>query len=528
MVMRLVLSLGVLILIVAGVLPVGVMLWQSVVWDGHFTIDAYRGLLDSRGQWQLLGRSLTLATSCAFVSTAWGLTLGLVLGKTDLPLRRTFTVLFTLPLVLPPYVTAVSWFHILGREGWVARLLGPNAAITTSNWLFGLPGCIGVLSSIFTPVVMLLTIAFARGVNPRQEEAGRLVASWPQVLLHVTIPMIVPAVGLGTLLVFVLALGEFSVPSFLRYSVFPVETFTRFAAFYDFRAATAAALPLIVLTLLALVLERIYLRRKTYILQTGHGTAPLTIGLGRCRRPCLFGVCLLCFVWVLLPLMVLLSESLAPDAYRLALEHAGASLLRSLRYAMVGASILTIIGLLLGTLIHDRSFRFWMGVDSMTLFLFAIPGTVLGIGLILLWNRPVTQILYQSSALLVLGWIAQYSAVTSRITLSALQHIPPSLGEAARLAGAGGLRCMICILVPLIRPGLFVAWLAGFLFCLRDTDLSLLVYPPGRDPLPVRTFTLMANGSPPMIAALCVLMIVGTLIPLGLLALTWKGWERKT
>ncbi len=519
---RIILSLAVGLLFMAGVLPVLVMLWRSLVLDGRISFDAYRDLLNSRAQWRLMAGSLGLAGLCTLVSTVCGLLLGILLGKTDLPCRGILTALFTLPLVLPPYVLAVAWFHILGREGSVRSWLGPAVAEVTSDAFFGLAGCVWVLSSVFTPVIMLLTIAFLRCVNPRQEEAGRLVAPWPHVLLRVTVPAILPAVGAGALLVFILTLGEFGVPSFLRVPVFAVETLTRFAAFYDFRGATAAALPLIVLTLLALMVERFFLHRRTAALQSARGFTPLIVPLGRYRKPCLVLIGLGCFLGVLLPLLVLFGESLAPGAYSLALSHAGASLVRSLLYAGLGASALTVTGFLLGTLIHERASSFGVGLDSVTLFLFALPGTVLGIGLILLWNRPATNIIYQSALMLLLGWTARYSALTSRITVAALGQIPASMVEAARLAGAGWLRCIGQIVLPMARPGLVVAWLAAFLFCMRETGLSMLVYAPGRDTLPVRTFTLMANGAPELIAALCIIMVLGTVLPLSVLSLIWK------
>ena len=137
-------------------------------------------------------------------------------GKTDLPFRRGFAVLFAIPLLLPPYVTAISWFDLLGREGLLSRIAGLSVAGATSRWLFGLPGCVLFLFSTFLPIVMLLTMTHLRTVNPRLEEAAKLVARWPAVLRGITIPLIFPVVLLAAMLMFLLTLGEFGVPSFLR------------------------------------------------------------------------------------------------------------------------------------------------------------------------------------------------------------------------------------------------------------------------------------------------------------------------
>ena len=121
--------------------------------------------------------------------------------------------------------------------------------------LFGLPGCVLVLTTAFCPLMILLTMAWLGTVNPRLEEAARLVASWPATLRVVTLPLVWPGVALAASLVFLLSLGEFGVPIYLRFDVFPVESFTQFSAFFNYGAATAAAVPLLLAALLLLVLE---------------------------------------------------------------------------------------------------------------------------------------------------------------------------------------------------------------------------------------------------------------------------------
>jgi iron(III) transport system permease protein len=94
--------------------------------------------------------------------------------------------------------------------------------------------------------------------------------------------------------------------------------------------------------------------------------------------------------------------------------------------------------------------------------------------------------------------------------------------EAAQIVGAGWFRRLAFIVAPLAGRGLVAAWLVGYIFCLRDTGITMIVYPPGQDTLPVRIFTLMANSPPGFIAALCVMMIAATLLPLAGLAWVFK------
>ena len=512
------LTLVVFLIFAIGMLPVLSMLHKSMIVNGHFSVMSYEGLLTSAHQWILMEHSIVLSFLVTVLTVAVGVPLGLLLGKTDLPLRRLLTALFVIPLLIPPYILAVSWFDLMGWEGLLEHLTGPSVVGATSRFLFGLPGCVFILFSIFLPIPMLFTIFFSRTINPGLEEAARLVSGWRGVLQGITIPLILPGVLLSAMLVFLLSFGEFSVPNFLRYDVFPVESFTQFSAFYNFRAATAAALPLAAVTLILLLAEAVFLRERTYQLHPcpGFDHLPL-IDLGTFRKWFFMPVALTGCMIVIIPIIVLVIQSAGIDAYTEALNRAGASLLRSLCYAVIGATLLTFLGFFTGYLIQTRALRFWRFVDSMTIFLFALPGTVIGIGLISLWNTPCTNFVYSTAMIIILGYLAKYTALTSRISISQLGQIPPSMEEAAQVAGAGWFRRMIFIVVPLARRGLLACWLVGYIFSLRDTGITMLVYPAGHETLPIRIFTLMANGSPQLIAALCMVMITATLLPTGIM-----------
>ena len=527
---RLTLLLVIFVVVVAGLLPLTAMLAKSLSVDGQWTLAVYARLFaDPAQHWTPIGHSLTLAGLTAAGATLLGVPLGLLLGKTDLPLRRALAVLLSVPLVLPPYVLAVCWFNLLGSDGMISRIIPASTTQVLSAWLFGLPGCVWVLVSAFMPVVMLLTLVYLRAVNPRLEEAGRLQAPWPPILREITLPMILPGILFGATLVFLLALGEVGVPMYLHYPVFPVETLTQFAAFYDFGAAAAAATPLLAIAVLVLGLERHYLRDKVYRLRPATPDRQmLRVPLGRWRGSALLATGTLAAAVVALPLLALLASSLSPYAYPEAWSKAADSLGRSLLFAALGATLLTVLGFFCGYLIHHRALRLWRAVDTLTLLLFTLPGTVVGVGLIALWNRPATGFLYASAAMVILAYLAQYMAITSRITLATLGNVPPSLEEAAQLAGAPWFARIRHVVLPVALPGVAAAWLIGFLFCLRDLGASMLVYPAGQETLPVRIYTLMANGAPSLVSALCVILVAATLMSLAALGALMRHLGRQS
>jgi len=312
------------------------------------------------------------------------------------------------------------------------------------------------------------------------------------------------------------------VATYLRYDVYAMESFTQFSAFYDFRAATAAALPLAVAALLFLSMEEVLLGKRRYALRPYSGRKIQRIPLGRFRIWLLLAVAIPGFALVLLPLITLLIQSSGFHHYIDAFNVAIGSIYRSILLAVSAATVLALFGFFTGYMIHKKALKIWRLADAATIFLFALPGTVIGIGLISMWNTPWTNFIYATPVIVIFGLLAKYIALTSKISAVQLSQIPSSMEEAAQVAGAGWFRTMMLIVIPLAWRGLAVGWIIGYVFALRDTAVTMLIYPAGQDTLPIRILTLMANGSPELIAALCVIMIFMTLLPAALFWLILK------
>ena len=489
------------VIAIAGLAPIAVMVFESI-WDsGHFSLHHYRELASTTRFWPLFGNSVRLALATTTICGVVGVPAGLLFAKSDLSLRSGFMWLLTVPFVLPPYFIALGWSRVV------------HLGATSSAWLFGFGGCVLVLSSVFLPMTMLLTFASASNVDGRLEEAGRLASRWPTVLRRITLPLSAPGILFSLVLVFLLAIGELSVPSFLRYPVLPVLSFTQFAASYNFGAATAAAVPLAALAFLGVLIESALLRNRVFTFRSIR--RGLLISLGRWKHFFVAIVGLVSIALVILPLSALFADAFSLTAMGEALHNAGASVVRSVIYSAIAATILMTLGFLLAHLTREHGQRL---VNLLTLALFAIPGTVLSIGLIRLWNTPSTWFIYATPALVIVGYIAQYCAVTTRLSRAGLMLIPTSLDEAARLSGAMWARRLFRISIPLSTRTLVCAWLAAYILCLRDVPIALMTAPPGADPLSARILTLMANGAPPMIASLCLIMAIASLIPLAILA----------
>ncbi len=520
---RLTLYITIFLFIGIGFAPVFAMFIRTLFVDGEFSLNSYGTLFQSNREWRLLFNSLSLAGATTLITVLLGVSIGTLLGKTDLPFRRFFAVLFIIPLIIPSYILAIAWFYCLGRSGIVASVFGKGIGIITSNLLFGFSGTLFVMVSALLPIVIILTMTYLRMVNPNLEEVARLYCSWPKTLKKITLPLISPSIAQAALIIFILTLGEFGVPSSLRFDVYPVETFTQFSAFYDFNTATAAAIPLGIITIVVLIIERLFLRKKTFIFRRmGSERIMAMVPLGKTKLFFMVAVSILVFILAIVPLCVLLYKSVSFSAYTEAFIRSIDSIVRSLVYATIGATCLVVFGFFLGYLLERKEIRLSYAVDSIAVFLFALPGAVIGIGLSSLWNTPGTNFIYASMGIIIFGYVAQYTALGERIMAATFVHVPRSMEESAQIVRVGWYRRLFKILIPLASRGMIATWLICFIFCLRDVGITMMVYPPAHDTLPVRIFTLMANSPEDIISALCVIMIIITLLPLCGLGLVRK------
>ena len=124
-----------------------------------------------------------------------------------------------------------------------------------------------MLTVAYTPIVLHLVRLGLRAIDPAIEEAARLRFGWTRVVWRIDLPLIAPAIALRMLLTFILVIGEFGVPAYLRYPVFSGAIFTQFAAFLDVRAAVVTSIPLGLLVLAGLVAERYWLRGRVQFLE---------------------------------------------------------------------------------------------------------------------------------------------------------------------------------------------------------------------------------------------------------------------
>lgn len=510
-----------ILFVVFSVLPILYMLYVSLLdANGDLTLWNYERLFSDPRRRELLRTSTLFGLGTSLLATSIGAPLGLLLARADLPLKRFLRIALVIPLVIPPYVVALAWTWLTGPVGQLAKVTQRDLL---SGWTYSLAGAVLVLGTCFYPLAMLATEAAVRRVDGHLEEAALLVASRPRVWSGITLPLIVPAIAAAALIVFVLALAEFGVPSLLRVPVFTTEVFTTFSSFYDFGAATALAFPLVMIAFVVGFAVKLIAGEKLLTTRrSAHPGIPLT--LGSARFPVLAAIVLVILVTIVLPLIVLALEAGSFERVLASTRGSGPAIANSLLLAVGGATLVILLSVFLA-FARSRSRSAFRGFfDVALIVIFAVPSTVIGIGIISMWNKPgLLGAVYASQGIIIIGYLARFVPVATLMLATSIRQVPVSQEEAAEVAGAGRPRTFAFILLPQIRAGIIAAWSVVFIFAFGELGTTLLVSPPGESTLPVRVYTLIANTPTSDMSALVLMQCGVVLLPLILVGVFLRG-----
>jgi len=460
--------------------------------------------------WLLLQNSLLVSGLTTALAVVMGYLGALWLAGLDQRWRNIFLLLAIVALALPPFLVTNCWLYLLGQNG------------AWRGWLpfsiYTLGGTVWVLALLTWPITLLFVYGSWQRLEVAQLESDPVLGGW-FLVKDLLAPQARGALAQAAVLTFVLAINNFAVPAILQTKVYPVELWVSFKTTFNYGAALQMSWPLVLapLALLAWLRQtriawpwvepassaRAFRRQLGLGWFTVAGAVSLVVG----------------GLSVGLPLVQLVSEprmwaNLAP-----AISAGGAAAFNSVFYAAGTATVCVAVGLL--------TWRWRLGLVSWLPFL--VPGVLLGIGLILIMNRPWLDVFYQSAGLVILAYTLRYLAPPWNITADARRQVDPDLTDAATLSGATRWQSFLYVHLPQMAPQLGAAWYVTYLLCLWDVETLELIVPPGGETVALRVFNLLHYGHNPQVNALCLLLVGLALLPLALwrLAASAAQWRKR-
>ncbi|MBI4613515.1 MAG: iron ABC transporter permease [Planctomycetes bacterium] len=484
------------VLLALALLPVLRMLLLSLGDPG------YRAVLADARPAALLVKSVRLAALASALALAWGWIAARAIAGTRGTVSAAIEVSTYLPLFLPSIVLVkgLDYFFLPG---------GPARALGIEIDLGNEAGAAAVLSLCYYPWAAIVLTAGLRGLDPAWRAVARLHRGRWATFLRVDLPLLAPYAAFAALLVFVFALSDCAVPSALRVNVYPVEVVTQLSFYYDMPRAVACAMPPVVLAaglsavfLLAARVHRTVGRPHQAAAQPASAFWPLGAGA-------------LVAVSSVLPLWMLVSTAGSAGSFSRALHVAGREALTSLWVSTLATALLLFFGAAMGWALSKTSRGLAAAAMVLLISTLAIPGAVIGLGVVLL--DPAAYIPGSAGRASPLLWaiLARSLAFPSLVLFAAFSSLEPGPLAAAAISGRSRMRIGATIALPLLAPGFLAAAVLSFTTSLGELPASMLAAPPGLMTLPARIHSLLYFAEDRLVASLCLTLAFFAMAALG-------------
>ncbi len=502
-----------------------------------FTFANYLKVLGRPFYRAAVTNTLTIGVIATITTTLISVPFAFALARLPVPGKAVILALAAMPLVLPSFVSAYAIVLLLGRAGIVTQWL--NSWGIGFGSIYGAGGIVLVYTLTLYPYVLLPTMAGFRAVDVSVEEAAQSLGSSPRrTLWTVTLPIVIPSILAGGLLVFIETLENFGVPFVLAEDmpIFAVEAFKLFIGETAPNPSSAGVLGvlLILTTAAVLLIQRRYLSARRFA--TGTRAAPpiLKVGLGLRIAAAVYcwTVVLLAlvpfFAIVVLSFMEFRGPVLHPnfslDNFRILFDRSMRPLINTLLFATLAAMAVTLVGVPIAYVVTRVRSTLATVLDVVATLPFAIAGTVLAIGFVVSFNSG-WLILTGGPLIMVLAYTVRKVPFAVRSSSAILHQIDPSLEEASISLGRSPLQTFARILVPLMLGGILSGFVLTWVTVASELSATVVLYSGPWRTLTVVMFQALESGGGGVATAAASTLIVVTLLPIALLYRLVRRYE---
>ncbi len=502
---------------------------------GVWTLENYELFTTRRLYRTALSNSLLVGGTVAVISVLLGYILAFVTTRLRTPGRGLLHMVTMLPIISPPFVSAVSILFLFGFNGLVTRHLLQLDDFS----IYGFGGV--VLSQVFTftPIAYLSLRGVLQSISPTLEDAAlNIGATKLQAFMKVTLPLSLPGVASALLIVFIESLADFGNPLVLAGATFPMlapQAYLEITGSFNLPRGAALAVVLLIPSLTAFAIQRYWISRRQYVTVTGKPSTSTSKLVSEPVKWSLYGISVLFAILVAAFYLVILVGAFTRVwgfDYTLTLQHFRYVFdvgFNAVRDTLIVAAIVTplsgLLGMMIAFLVVRRRFPGRQLLEFTSILNFAVPGTVVGIGYILAFNGP-PFILTGTLAILVAAFVFRYMSVGIQNGIAVLRQIDPSIEEAAQNLGADSITTFRKVTLPLIAPAFFSALVYAFVRAMTAISAAIFLVSANWNLMTVQILNQVGSGRLGVAAAFSVLLIAIVVIFMGLLNLLMSRWTR--
>lgn len=523
-ILTIILTLSIFLFIVAPVFAV--LLKSFGIGSGRFTLEYYVQFFQASYYFSALMNSIKSSVISTAVIVILGTIVSLYVTRSNNILASSFRGIALLPLVAPPFIFSLALIILFGRSGVVTDFMGNIFGSQFS--IYGFWGVVIAQIIAYFPVGYMLIESTMRNMNPNLEYAAMdLGAPQWKTIFTVTLPLAKSGILKASLLVFVMALADFSNPLIIGGGThfLASDAYLLVVGQQNLELAAVLGVFLIIPSLIIFIFQTYFLKDSDLATISGDAGAK-NVPLSKSVKSIVvlistifIGFILLMFIMVVLGAFVKIIGINNEFTLGHFNNHTGwSSLYTSLIVSLVSALLAAGLGILQGFLFARKVIPGKRILEFLTLFGLAVPGTVMGIGYVLIFNGP-PFFLTGTVAILILNMTFRKIGVGMEAAISKMQQIDISMEEASNDLGAGPYKTFATIVLPLMAP----AFVAGFVYAFMTAMVSLssvvFLISPGTNLVAVYILSLAQQAKIGLASAMSFIMIVIVLFCLLLLKL---------
>ncbi|OHD81045.1 MAG: ABC transporter permease, partial [Spirochaetes bacterium RIFOXYC1_FULL_54_7] len=502
--------------------------------SGAFDLSNWSEFFSKLYYIKAFGNSMVVAISTTLISVIFGVPLAFFTTRYRIRGSTILTTMAVLALLSPPFIGAYSWITMLGRNGFLRTAL--------VSWGINLPpiyGAFGIIladSLQYYPFVMLMTAGALTTIDRSLEEASEnLGASSVRTFFKVTMPLVLPSVTGGALISFMMALSNFGTPMIIggNYLVLPTLAYNLFTSEIAERPGMASTVSLILMVCAAVVIglqQWVSSRRKYSSMLVNRPVRKEIKGL-----PSILAhvVCYFIVALSALPLAVVVifsfrntsgpvfTSGFGLDSYRQIFFDVPKTVTNSFIYAFVAVVLIASMGTLIGFVVARRRTLAVRILDPLLMIPYIVPGTVLGIGYIVAFNRKPFM-LAGTATIIIMTYFIRRLPYSVRSAASILKQIDPALEEAGINLGSPPGRTFWTVTMPLMKAGIISGAIMSWVTSMNELSASILLYVGRTMTMPIKVYLSVLDGYFGTASAMSTILLVVTGLALYLVN-RWTG-----
>jgi iron(III) transport system permease protein len=507
--------------------PLFCILKESIISNGQFSLEHFVKFFSKSYYFETLINSFVVSVCATVMTLIIGVPLAYFYNMYEIKGKSIIQIIIILCCMSAPFIGAYSWILLLGRSGLLTSFIESLTGWTMPS-IYGFKGILLVLSLQLYPLVFLYVSGALKNIdNSLLEASENMGCTGTRRFFKVIVPLCMPTILASTLLVFMRAFADFGTPLLIGegYKTFPVEIYNQYFGEVGTNHSFAAAISVIAIVITAVI----FLVQKwasnhysfkmnsmnTIERKKAHGLSNILMHI---YVYFVVGVAFLPQIYVMYTSFLktrgyIFSGGYSLDSYRRIAGDLGNAITNTFFIGGIALIFIIIVAILIAYLVVRRKNLMNNIIDTLSMVPYIIPGSVVGIALVIAFNRP-PLILTGTSIIMIIALIVRRLPYTIRSSVAILQQIPMTVEEAAISLGCSKLQAFFKVTVPMMANGILSGAILSWVTIITELSTAIILYNRGTITLTLSIYVQVSRGSYGTAAAYATVLNLITVISL--------------